>query len=142
MLIVVYMMMLFYLLTQVFRLPKSSPLRTSIDNQTIRGNYINCTSVIIINNELKQQHNALTMHEFKQLVDNSFQETPMGPKKSRILSNYIHYVGCYYCFVVFSSFLFAQAQKLLHEINVHHNHCYIRSALTIKLTFHFTKARN
>jgi len=42
------------------------------------------------------------MHEFKQLVDNRFEEFPVRFEESRILSNDVHDVGCNDGFVVFA----------------------------------------
>ena len=54
-----------------------------------------------------------TMHEFKQLVHDSFEEAPVCTEETRVLPNDIHDVRRNDCFVVLASFLFTQTQQLL-----------------------------
>ena len=48
----------------------------------------------------------LTVHELKQLVDDSLEELPVGSQEARILSHDVHDVGRYDGLVVFTSLLF------------------------------------
>lgn len=57
----------------------------------------------------------LTVHEFKELVDHSFEELPVGSKKTWILANNIHDVGGYDGLVVLPSLLLTQAQQILRQ---------------------------
>lgn len=57
----------------------------------------------------------LTVHEFKQLVDHSLQETPMSTQKSRILTNHVHYVGSNDRLVILATLLLAQPKKLFDD---------------------------
>lgn len=55
----------------------------------------------------------LTVHELKQLVDDSLQEFPVCSEEARILADNVHDVGRYDGLVVLPSFLLAQAQQVL-----------------------------
>lgn len=55
------------------------------------------------------------MHELKELVDHGFEEFPVRFEESRILSNDIHDIRGYDCFVVLASFHFHKTQKLLDD---------------------------
>jgi hypothetical protein len=52
------------------------------------------------------------MHKFKEFVDNSFEELPVGPEKSWILSHNIHNVGGNDCLVVFAFLLLTQTKEV------------------------------
>lgn len=56
----------------------------------------------------------LTVHELKQLVDDSLQEFPVCSEEARILAHNVHDVGRYDGLVVLPSFLLTQAQQVLH----------------------------
>lgn len=55
----------------------------------------------------------LTVHELKQLVDDSLEELPVGSKEARILAHNVHDVGGYDGLVVLPSFLLTQAEQVL-----------------------------
>jgi hypothetical protein len=57
-----------------------------------------------------QSYKALTMHKFKKLVDDCFEEFPMGPEKSRILADNVHDIGGDDGLIILASFLLTQAQ--------------------------------
>ena len=45
------------------------------------------------------------MHEFKQLVDDSLEELPVGAQETGVLAHNVHDVRCYDGLVVFASLL-------------------------------------
>jgi hypothetical protein len=49
----------------------------------------------------------ITVHKFEKFVDYGLEEFPVGAQKSRILSDDVHYIRCYYGLVVFTPFLLA-----------------------------------
>lgn len=55
------------------------------------------------------------MHELKELVHNSFQELPVGSKKTRVLANNVHDVRGDDGLVVFSSLLLTETQQILKQ---------------------------
>lgn len=57
----------------------------------------------------------LTMHELKELVHNSFEELPVGSKKTRVLANNVHDVRGDDGLVVFSSLLLTETQQILKQ---------------------------
>ena len=57
------------------------------------------------------------VHEFEQLVHYGLQELPVRTKKARVLADHVHNVGSNDSLVVFASFLFAQAKKILFSSN-------------------------
>lgn len=68
----------------------------------------------------------LTMHELKQLVDDSLEELPVGSEEARILANDVHDVRRYDGLVVLPSFLLTQAEQVLntshtHSVNIDHS---------------------
>ncbi len=57
----------------------------------------------------------LTVHELKQLVDDSLEELPVGPEESWVLTDDVHDVGGDDGLVIFPSFLFTQTQQVLRQ---------------------------
>lgn len=55
------------------------------------------------------------VHEFEQLVDNSFQELPMSLEEPRILADDIHDIRGYDSLVVFTPFDFAESEQILDD---------------------------
>lgn len=55
------------------------------------------------------------MHELKELVHNSFEELPVGSKKTRVLANNVHDVRGDDGLVVFSSLLLTETQQILKQ---------------------------
>jgi hypothetical protein len=53
---------------------------------------------------------VLTMHKFKQFVDNRLEETPVCTQEAGILSYNVHDVGSDDGFVVLATLLFTQSQ--------------------------------
>lgn len=53
------------------------------------------------------------MHKFKQFVDDSLEELPVGPQKPWVLPHHIHDVGGYDSLVVFAPLLFTQTKQIL-----------------------------
>ncbi len=60
-------------------------------------------------------HQFLTVHELKQLVDDSLEELPVGPEESWVLAHDVHDVGGDDGLVIFPSFLFTQTQQVLRQ---------------------------
>lgn len=56
-----------------------------------------------------------TMHELKQLVDDRFEEPPVGPQEAGVLSHYIHDVGGHNGLVILSPLLFTQPKQVLFQ---------------------------
>ena len=53
------------------------------------------------------------VHEFEEFVDHGFQEFPVLSEETWVLANHVHDAGRDDCFVVFASFLFAEAKEFL-----------------------------
>ena len=62
-----------------------------------------------------KENTGLTVHEFKQFIDDCLQEPPVGAKEAGVLPNDVHDVGGDDGLVVFASLLFAQSQQVLFE---------------------------
>lgn len=56
---------------------------------------------------------SLTMHEFKELVNYSFQKLPVGPQEARVLAYDVHDVGGDDGLVVLAPLLFTKSQEVL-----------------------------
>ena len=54
-----------------------------------------------------------TMHEFKEFVDDRFEEFPVSSQEPGVLPYHVHDVRGYDRFVIFTSLLFTQAQQIL-----------------------------
>lgn len=66
------------------------------------------------------------MHELKQLVDDRFEEPPVGPQEAGVLSHHVHDVGSHNGLVVLAPLLFTQPKQVLfYEKHVHvcFQHC-------------------
>lgn len=55
------------------------------------------------------------VHEFKQFIDDRFEEFPVGAQKTGILSDDVHNVRRDHRLVILPSLLFAQPQQVLNE---------------------------
>lgn len=70
-----------------------------------------------LNQRRGRKHFIFTMHEFKKLVDDSFEELPVSSEEAWVLADDVHDVRSDDGLVVLSSLLLTQTQQILEMIN-------------------------